>query len=597
MVARGPDDEGLFRDQAHGLALGARRLSIIDVQGGHQPLANEDGTVWCVLNGEIYNYAPLRERLSRRGHVFQTKTDTEVLVHLYEDYGADLVHALDGMYAFAIWDSTQRRLILARDRFGEKPLFFSVGDGNLVFASELSALLVGAGLDGELDPEAVDAYFVLGYVPMPASVVRDVSQLRPGSLLLWEQGRAPIERRYWEPEKFDATGVPASEQELIAELERLLDESVRARLAADVPLGVFLSGGVDSTLVAAFAARHSVSPIKTFTIDYDVGSVGEGMAARTLANQLGADHHELLMRIQDVPALVLPLLAGLDQPLADQALVALHAVSQFARPEITVALSGEGADELFGGYPRYRWLERAFRLERHLPDSLAHATAASMAAVPTRRMERLATVLRPASLSDRHLAWTTFGRREARDAVYGPRLDGVSGTPLVELPSDFGDGNAAASLIALDLDHWLPDNVLAKADRASMRASLELRTPYLHREIAEFAATIPPVHHLKDGGKRLLRRLLGRMLPAVPRRLPKRAFQVPACAWLRGPLAPAMRRHIHHSALYDEGWFERGPILRAFENHTSGRTDATQLLWPILTLGLWLDRLRGDNVE
>ena len=315
MVHRGPDDEGDYRDPSAHVALGARRLSVIDVEGGHQPLSNEDGSVWAALNGEIYNHPRLKTRLRAGGHRLATETDTEVLVHLYEDYGLDLVHALEGMFAFAVWDARRGTLVLARDRFGEKPLLYAERDGELAFASEATALLAGLGGDGELDPAAVDHFFVHGYSAGPESLLRDVRQLEPGHLLVWRRGK-PVElRRYWTPPAATA-GAPAPMGELVAETGRLLDASVRSRMIADVPLGVFLSGGVDSTLVAALAARASSTPIKTFTVVYDVGDVSEVEGSRRTAQELGSDHHELLMTEAEVAARVPRVLSSLDQPLA-----------------------------------------------------------------------------------------------------------------------------------------------------------------------------------------------------------------------------------------------------------------------------------------
>lgn len=597
MIARGPDDAGVYVNRETAVALGARRLSILDLAGGHQPLSNEDGTVWAVLNGEIYNYPALRDRLLARGHEFATGTDTEVLVHLYEDFGNELVHALEGMFAFAVWDTKRRRLLLARDRFGEKPLFYAERAGELTFASELNALSEGARLGGDLDRAAIDAYFVLGYVPGPGTILEGASQLPAGHRLLWTKGEtAPVLDTYWRPPENPAGRGPKIDEELMLELERLFDTSVESRMLSDVPLGVFLSGGTDSMLVAAFAARHSRDPIKTFTVDYDVGTVGEGTIAREVAGQLGCEHHEMVLTGEEVGAQTPTLLAGLDQPLADQALVAMHAVSTFARPEVTVALGGEGADELFGGYPRYRWLERSQRLQQAAPDPATRLMGQAAGLLPgSTATNRLATMLSPKPMIDRHLDWVTAGRREARSALYGSRLrpalsNGHAGH--LALRQVLGERGAAARLMQLDFDYWLPDDVLAKADRATMRSSLEMRTPYLNRHLAEFALSIPTSTHLKGGGKHLLRQLVRRCVPAEAGR-PKQAFRVPAAEWLRGPLSSTLEHQLARGALYDEQWFDRGAAAAAFDEHLRGAADRSSVLWPLLALGLWLDRLRG----
>jgi asparagine synthase (glutamine-hydrolysing) len=386
----------------------------------------------------------------------------------------------------------------------------------------------------------------------------------------------------------------------MAELEALAERSVRSRMLSDVPLGVFLSGGTDSMLVAALAARLSRDPLKTFTVDYDTGSVGEAAGARQVARLIGSDHHELTLTEGDVAERVPDLLAGLDQPLADQALVALHAVSEFARPEIKVALGGEGADELFGGYPRYRWLERSEQAQHYVPRSGARAVAGALELLPdSRSKRRLATVVRQRPMLDRHLEWVTFGRREVRASIYGPALrrllsNGGGLAPFVLGPGP-GGRPSAANLMRLDLAHWLPDDVLAKADRASMRASLEMRTPYLHRELAEFAAMVPARAHVSGRGKRLLRALLGRYVPASARRRPKRAFNVPAAEWLRGPLSEPLRDLVASGKLFEEGWFDRAFVSELVDQHVAGSADRSHVLWPLLSFGLWLDRVRLGN--
>jgi asparagine synthase (glutamine-hydrolysing) len=609
MVHRGPDDEGLHVDRRTGVALGARRLSIIDVEGGHQPLSNEDGTVWAVLNGEIYNHPALRRHLRARGHRLATGCDTEVLVHLYEDYGDALVHALEGMFAFAVWDSARSRLLIGRDRFGEKPLFYAERDGELAFASELTALLASeAGLD-ELDPVAVDEFFVFGYVPGPRSMVRGVRQLPPAHHLVWEaESRTVALQRYWRTPIHSGNGHIARSH-LAEELEHLLESSVRSRLLSDVPLGVFLSGGVDSALVAALAARFSSAPIKTFTVGYEEGAVNETADARTTAHLLGAEHRELILSGGDVARSAVAVLSALDQPIADQALIALHAVAEFARQDVTVAVGGEGADELLGGYPRYRWLARSEDAARRVPTPVLEAGAAAIRRLSrSQRVTRLADVVDPQPSVERHIDWVTDRRRHLRERLYGPALRAqVESRRFVRETYETFDDAAAAFpqgtigtaelFMFLDQNHWLPGDVLAKADRATMSASLEMRTPYLHREIAELAAAAPAATHLSDGGKTLVRELLRRALPNADAGRAKTAFRVPASDWLRGPLSGQLHRQVERGALCSEGWFDRAAVGQMVDDHVSGRHDRTHVLWPVLALGLWLDRLRGDGDE
>jgi asparagine synthase (glutamine-hydrolysing) len=594
MVYRGPDDEGVHVDPASGVCLGARRLSIIDVAGGHQPLANEDGTVWAAQNGEIYNHPRLQRLLRERGHVLATGTDTEVLVHLYEEYGEDMVHALEGMFAFVVWDARAGKLLIARDRFGEKPLFYrATPGGGLAFASELTALAAAGGLGDELDPLAVDEFFVHGYVPGELAMFAGARQLAPGHLLTWKPGEGVAVRPYWRP-PVPTEANAETEADLVAEFERLLAGSVRSRLVADVPLGVFLSGGVDSTLVAAIAARESSGPVKTFTVGYDVGEVNETAAARETARELGSEHHELILPLAEIGARVPAVLSALDQPQADQSLPAFQAIAGFAREDVTVAVGGEGADELFGGYPRYRWLARADRLGA-LPSPLRAGSARLLeAALPSGRLGRLADVARPAEIGARHLDWIAGERLAARESIYGPRLAALRGTdPVARLGLDEIDcASVAGRFMLLDQLHWLPGDVLAKADRASMQVSLEVRTPYLNHELAEFAATVPPELHISGGGKVLPRALLARLLPESTRRRPKTAFRVPAADWLRGPLSDVLREQLDGSAVA-EGWLDRTALASLVDGHQRGAADNTAVLWPALAFGLWLDRVRG----
>jgi asparagine synthase (glutamine-hydrolysing) len=593
MVYRGPDDAGIFVEPGGGIALGVRRLSVIDPTHGHQPLANEDETVWAVLNGEIYNFPLLRERLQAAGHRFASRVDTEVLVHLYEDRGPDLVHELEGMYAFAIWDSRGRQLLLARDRFGEKPLFYTDRSGTLIFASELTALLAAVEAPHELDPRVLDEYFTYGYVPGGRCLIRGITQLEPGHLLLWDADKRTSEvRPYWRPPSFQP-GPQRPLDDLVEEAAALLDQSVASRLIADVPVGVFLSGGLDSTLVAALAAQHIGGCLKTFTVDYDVGSVGERGGARVAAAAIGADHHELILTADAVRASVPAMLAELDQPLADPAFIALRALAEFARREVTVAVGGEGADELFGGYPRYRWLARAASLPGWVPRRLPALAAARVGRVSgLERLARFSDILAPGSIFDRHVGWVTSHRQNLRERLYGPRLREVLERRELLAPHpdvDFHNGDVLGSLMRLDQVDWLPDDVLAKADRATMRASLEMRTPYLSRDLAEFAATVPPSVHVQGGGKLLLRQVLRKAMPAFRLQPAKIAFRTPCAAWLRGPLAPALKAQLSESALYRDGWFDRRAVSSLVGSHCAGHTDMSHALWPIFVLACWYD--------
>ncbi len=595
MVHRGPDDNGVFTDIESGVSLGARRLSIIDVAGGHQPLCNPEGTVWAVLNGEIYNYPALRRDLLRRGHTLSSRTDTEVLVHLYEEYSDDLVHALDGMFAFAVWDTRRQHLLLARDRFGEKPLFYAEREGNLAFASELTALRAGTDDAWTLDPRAIDSVFRLGYVVQPQSMVHEARQLPPAHRLTWDYATRSVQlERYWRLAEFPERS-ESSRRDLIDETHRLLRESVSSRLTSDVPLGVLLSGGVDSSLIAALAAEVSTEPVRTFTVGYSTGIVDETRAARQVARVLGTKHTEAKLSSEEVAARLPGVLRRLDQPIADQALIALHTIAETARAAVTVGLGGEGADELFGGYPRFRWLERAERLHRVLPDAAASPLGAALAALPlSGRLNRLATVVEPLTPMERQLRWVVGDRQTTAQSLYGPRLRDAYAVPLgLELPAQAAQ-HPAAAFMALDRDVWLVDDVLAKADRASMLASFELRNPMLSRALAEFSVSVPTSVHLRGGGKGLLRDVLRRFLPAAVQPRRKIAFRVPAADWLRGPLRETMAELIETNRLFADGWFDRPATSRLLAEHIDGSRDNSWSLWPVLSLGLWLEGFQAS---
>jgi asparagine synthase (glutamine-hydrolysing) len=598
---RGPDGEGAYLEAGGGVALGARRLSVIDLEDGDQPRSNEDGSVRVVFNGEIYNHPTFRRRLEGRGHTLRGYSDTEILPHLYEDYGEDLVHVLEGMFAIAIWDARRERLLLVRDRFGEKPLFYLRRGRDLVFASELTALVTGLGTLPAVNPAALDAFFVLGYVPGEAgSILEGVQQVRPGHLLTWSRASGEIEERpYWKPPT-PVAELKEPPQELAAETGRLLEQSIAGRMIADVPLGVFLSGGVDSSVIAAIAARQSRKPLKTFTVGYGRGggSHDERAASRGMAKLIGSEHREVVMDAEEAATRVPSLLAKLDQPLADPAVVPLHSIAEFARGEVTVAIGGEGADELFGGYPRYTWLGRAPRLQPGHGRAIAGlGRRIPRAGSSSPRALRALELAVPRPLAERHLDWVTDGRRHVRDGLYGPRLrnahrrdDVVAG-----LARDLEESrcySVAGSLMRLDQLHWLPDDVLVKADRAGMLASLELRTPYLQRELAEFATSVAPSTHLSGGGKLLLRLLLKQLVPGAQQRR-KVAFLPPIGAWLRGPLRPAMEAQLRDGFLFSEGWVRSDVAAGLFAEHQRGSADRSAVLWPLLAAGLWLDAIHG----
>src|SRR3954454_12323955 len=489
LVHRGPDDDGLFSEGP--VALAARRLSIIDLAGGHQPIENEDGSAVVVQNGEIYNYRELKRELAGRGHRFATDCDTEVLVHGYEEWGEAFVERLRGMFAIALWDKRRRRLLLARDRFGIKPLYYRHHAGGLSFASELKAMLEQPGVSREIEREAISAYLAFNSIPAPLTIFKQARKLPPGHLLVWDGGEVSL-RRYARPGPTNETrsGSPA---ELAAELREVLDDSVRAHLVADVPVGVLLSGGVDSGGLAALASRHVGEPLRTFSIGFEEEGFNELSRARLVAERYGTDHPELVLR-PDAVELLPKLVEAFDEPFGDSSALPTYLVSELAVGEVKVALSGEGGDELFGGYYTYvadllaRRVGRLAALARPLAEALPSRTDRVGFEYKAKRFAR-AAALPPL---ERHHGWKEIFSPQARAELAGP---GVAAWDPLDLYRERYAEPAGAEPLArmqdVDLGIYLADDLLVKTDRLSMAHSLELRVPFLDPKVAEFAFSLP----------------------------------------------------------------------------------------------------------
>lgn len=590
LVHRGPDDEGFHL--AGNLGLAHRRLRIIDLEGGRQPMANEDGSVVVAYNGEIYNYRDLTRRLEARGHRFRTRSDTEVLVHGYEERGADWVEELRGMFAYAVWDEGRRRLVLARDRLGIKPLYYYAGRDGLVFASEIKALLAHPDVPRELDPEALDLYLTLRYVPGPRTFFKGVRKLPPGHVLVCDRD-GPRERRYW-----DVPG-PADRDLPEAELERrfaeVLEESVRLRLMADVPLGVFLSGGLDSTAVLALMTRAlGGEPARSFTVGFsgpsaEDRSVNELDYARMAARAFGADHRELALSDADFEEFLPRMVWYLDEPMADPTCVPLYFISRLARRHATVVLSGEGADEVLAGYGVYRrmlGLERLYRRLGRFVGPLAPA-AGLLPGERLRHGARLAT--RP--LAERYQGVSRALLPETKARLLGRGGAAGHGDVAGEL---FAAHHEAAPgphpldrMLYVDAKTWLPDELLVKADRMTMASSQELRVPFLDHRLVELAASLPPRLKVANGrGKVLLRRSLAGIVPRPILERGKRGFPVPTVPLLR------RRKAFTRDLLLDpgsacRGWFDVRALEGLLSEHESGRVPRDQEIWSLLVLELW----------
>jgi asparagine synthase (glutamine-hydrolysing) len=602
LVHRGPDSGGVFVDSVVGLA--ARRLAIIDLTGGDQPIANEDGTVHVVQNGEIYNYRELRKELEGRGHRFTTHSDTEVLVHLYEDRGPRFAEALRGMFAVAIWDARERRLVLARDRYGIKPLYYREKQGSLSFASELKALLSQPGVSREIDLDGLEAYLAFSCIPAPLTIFREAKKLPAGSVLVWneKEGANGVRiERYAYPQTAGETAMRSeSEEELAEELRARLRDSVRAHLIADVPVGILLSGGIDSAALTAFAATESSEQVSTFSIGFEERAFDERARARLVAERYGTDHHELVVRPNAVE--LLPKIAEIfDEPFADSSAVPTYLVSELTRRHVKVALSGEGGDELFGGYFNYvghrmapmfgRLASAARPLVERLPASTSKASSFDYKAKHFVRAAALAPL-------ERHYMWKGIFSPAARAEVLQPECRG-SADPIEQLRATYDESQGAealARIMDLDLRVFLVEDMLVKTDRASMANSLEARVPFLDPAVTDLALAIPARHKVRWlSKKRLLRKAVAPLLPPEIIKGRKQGFSIPVGAWLRGELEPLARSILSPGALRRQGFFRPEPVARMLDAHVAGGQDLSRQLWSLLVFSIWHDRYVNES--
>ena len=586
---RGPDDEGYFRDAQ--AVLGMRRLSIIDLAGGHQPVHNEDETVQCVFNGEIYNYRELRGELERLGHCFYTHSDTEVIVHGYEAWGDGVFARLDGMFGIALWDTKTRTLLLGRDRFGEKPLFYCEQADRLVFASELKSLLHVPGLPREIDPAAVRAYVTFGYVPTPGSIWRGVRKLPPGCFLRFVDGRAQVGRYYTlalEPK------TTLSERDAEEELAQRLDAAVKSRLVSDVPFGAFLSGGLDSSVVVALMARHLSQPVRTFSIGFREERYNELADARRVADHVKTEHHELVVQ-PDAVELLQNLVWYLDEPFADSSAVPTYLVSKLAREHVKMVLTGDGGDESFGGYSRYLKfldLERVRSLEP-MASGAAQLAGRFVPGANGYRLRRIAERLRQ-RFPDSYLSGVAVTRADVSDELLGDavRADGADHYGSLAAVADAARGlDALDRCVSIDMASYLPDDVLVKLDRMAMANSLEGRSPLLAHDVVDFAVQLPRELRVQGRrGKHLLRRVAARWLPREVLDKPKKGFGIPLGDWFRGPLKGLAADVIGSRAFRERGLLRPAAAERYLRGHLAGEADYGEILWLTLSLELWATR-------
>ena len=588
---RGPDDQGVMvtRD---GVALGMRRLSIIDLAGGHQPLSGCDGSATIVFNGEVYNFRELRRELEARGHRFKTHSDTEAIVHAFEEYGEACVEHLRGMFAFAIWDGRARRLFVARDRAGKKPLYYTVTpSGAFVFGSELKSLLEHDEVGRETNAEALDAYLTLGYVPEPLSIFRGVHKLPPGHHLTFADGRVTV-KSYWDF-RYEPTGEARREEEYVEELRGLLDEAVRIRLVADVPLGAFLSGGVDSSTVVGLMARHTNRPVKTFSIGFHEDSYNELKYARLASERFGTEHVEFIVT-PDICDIVDELVWHFDEPFADSSAIPTYMVSKLAREHVKVVLSGDGGDELFAGYTRYVTDTRRSgfaRLPRFLRRGVMQPLSARLPHGARGRNYLHNVALDPVErYLDSVSVFTKLNRLLLYTQDFRSRLsdDDLAALRFRDYAARVHTGEALDKLLYIDSKTYLPGDILTKVDRMSMAASLEARVPLLDHKLIEFVTRIPAA--LKMRGletKHIFKRAVRDLAPAEILDRPKQGFGVPIEQWINNQLRGRIRETLSETRARERGYVEPRYVQTLLDEHEHGRRDHSTQLWALFMLELW----------
>jgi asparagine synthase (glutamine-hydrolysing) len=594
---RGPDEDGFYINGSVGLAM--RRLAIIDLAGGQQPIHNRDRSSWIVFNGEIYNYLELREKLEKLGHTFYTNSDTEAIVHAYDQFGTDCPNHLRGMFAFAIWNERTQELFLARDRVGKKPLLYADVNGKLIFGSEFSALLLHPDISRDIEPEALDYYLSFMCIPAPLTAYRAIRKLEPGHWLRWRKGNIET-KRYWQPDftrKIDISEEEAGERTI-----EILREAVRVRLMSEVPLGAFLSGGIDSSAVVALMSQESSERVKTFSIGFDEQDFSELHHARRVAEHVGADHHEFIVRPDAIE--VLPLLVEhYGEPYADSSAVPTYYVAKETRKHVTVALNGDGGDESFAGYERYAAMgitEKYRRVPSLLRESLIRRAVDLIPTDATKRsriksaQRLLAVVDRPKT--GRYLHWMSTFNDETKRPLYSDafrqQIMSADATGILETWFKRANGiGVVDAMLLTDQMTYLPNDLLVKVDIATMAVSLEARSPFLDHHVIEWAASLPQNLKLRGlTGKYLLKKVLRKLLPSENLDRRKMGFGVPVGHWFRGKMQPFLREVLLSEKALGRGLFKPEAVKQLVELHTRAERDYSAQLWTLLMLELWFNR-------
>lgn len=599
IVHRGPDDEGIV--VKGGVGLGMRRLSIIDLAGGHQPVFNEDKTIAIVFNGEIYNFPELRSQLESRGHRFSTHTDTEVIVHLYEEYGSECVQKLRGMFAFAIHDEAASRLFVARDRLGKKPLHYALHNGTLFFSSEMRSILAVAPDLAQVNDSALLQYMYFGYIPDPATAFQSIHKLPPGHWLEFAQGKLRIEQ-YWDFPQY-GTYEPDSEEELLEQLEFRLAEAVRIRLISDVPLGAMLSGGTDSSTIVALMARAASKPVQTFSIGFRHADFDEAPFARLVAQRFGTDHHELILE-PDIVGTVETLTEHLEEPFGDSSMLPTYFISSLARKYVKVALSGDGGDEAFAGYERYRihledrtykfipgWAGDLYRDYVHplVPCAMPGRNLAYSISLPWQK---------------RYVEGVSFQSFQREMNILSADFLAADRSPLKDFETYLEKAPAddpLGKVLYLDSKTYLPGDILTKVDRMSMAVSLEARVPLLDHEFLEWVTSLAPKWKMRNGSQKvILKKLAQRVgVPSEVLNRPKQGFALPLEHWMRRELREFMKSILLDSQTLNRGYFNAAGVRRMLDEHLQGRRDHSPRLWRLMIFELWhrnfLERIRSKN--
>jgi len=591
MAHRGPDDQGASHfscvRSAHRVALGHRRLAIIDPAGARQPMCDAAAGLALTFNGEIYNFRELRAELRRSGFEFNRDSDTEVLLRAYQQWGSGVVHRLRGMFAFAIWDARRERLFLARDRFGEKPLFLHQNDSGLYFASEIKALLRIPGVRAAVDMQAVWDYLAYRYVPGPATLIAGIRKLMPGTFVIWERGRL-VEQRYWSPPDRRPGGAGAPVGDPVEGFLRRLEEAVSVQMVSDVPFGAFLSGGIDSSTVVALMSRHSAT-VKTFSVGFREGRYSELRFASEVAHHFAAEHHELVISPGDIVDRLPYLVAYRDAPVSEPSDVPIYMLAREASRSVKMVLTGEGSDELLGGYPKHvaeRLAARYQQLPRLVRNDLIEPLARALP-YGARRLKTVITNLNLEDRRERYVRW--FGALDTRERNRLSILP-FNGSRAGDGPQFDADPNVSElrRILYFDQTSWLPDNLLERADRMSMAASIETRVPFLDHPLAEFVSTLPDRYRVRGlQGKWILRQACKRLLPRKCLTRRKVGFRVPINLWFRGPMRDYLVEHLQGPSSRTRGYYDTRVLDAMLAEHLDARQNHEKLLWTLLNLELW----------